>query len=93
MKRFIGIFIVTLFTFISVKGTLAQPIQGKKFEFSTSASLLNIKYKDAEDSNTVFNLSLRLGFFIFKGLEIEPELFLTIPDETEETGYFLNTVS
>jgi opacity protein-like surface antigen len=30
-----------------------------------------------------------LGYFIFKGLEIEPEFIFTIPDESKNTGYFL----
>lgn len=86
MKRFLGIFIVILFVFIFVEGIFAQPVQGKKFEFSTSASFWNIKYKDEVDSTTMFNLSLRLGLFIYKGFEIEPELFLTIPEDGEDTG-------
>ena len=88
MKRFLVISILILAIPIIVSETFAQPVQGKRFEFSTSASFLSMKYKEARESNTVFNLSLRLGYFIFKGLEIEPELILTIPDESENTGYF-----
>ncbi len=88
MKKTILVF--TLFAFVTSVGVFAQPVSGKKFEFSTSASIWNIKYKDADESTTIVNLPLRFGFFIFKGLEIEPEVMLTIPDESEETGYFLS---
>lgn len=87
MKRFIGVFIVVLFVFMSVKVSFAQPVKGKKFEFSTSASMWNVK--DDGETETVINLPIRIGFFIYKGLEIEPELILTIPEESEETGYII----
>ena len=86
MKRLIGTFIVFLFIFISVKGTFAQPIQGKKFEFSTSASMWNIKFEWDDEATTIFNLPLRIGFFAYKGLEIEPEVLLTIPEDGDGTG-------
>jgi len=63
-------------------------MKGKRFEFSTSASMWNVKSNDSE-TETIINLPIRLGFFIYKGLEIEPEIFLTIPEESDETGYFL----
>jgi hypothetical protein len=87
MKRFIGVFIVILFSFISIKGIFAQPIKGKKFEFSTSASMWNIK--DEGETETLINLPIRIGFFIYKGIEIEPELILTIPEDSGETGYII----
>lgn len=55
----------------------AQIVPGKRFELSTSASLFNVKYKGADDSTTVINVPLRVGFYIFKGLAFEPELTLT----------------
>jgi len=88
MKKII--LVVTLFAFVASVGVFAQPVSGKKFEFSTSASIWNIKYKDAEESTTIINLPIRFGYFIFKGLEIEPEVLITIPDESEDTGYFLS---
>ncbi|NIM57726.1 MAG: outer membrane beta-barrel protein [Candidatus Aminicenantes bacterium] len=86
MKRLIGIFIVFLFIFIAVKGTFAQPIQDKKFEFSTSASMWNIKFEWNDEATTIFNVPLRIGFFAYKGIEIEPELLLTIPEDGDGTG-------
>lgn len=89
MKRISGVFTAILFLSVSVSGLLAQPVEGKKFEFSTSASMWNVKYKDSDETSSMTNVSLRVGIFIFKGLEIEPELFLTIPEDGEDTGYFV----
>lgn len=63
----------------------AQVANGKRFEFSTSASVWNVKMEYGE-TQTIINVPLRLGFYAWKGLEFEPELFLTIPEESEDTG-------
>jgi len=55
----------------------AQIVPGKRIELSTSASLFNVKYKDADGSTTVVNIPLRVGFYVFKGLAFEPEIILT----------------
>jgi hypothetical protein len=88
MKKFSAGFIVIVFGFVFTGISVAQPLEGKRFEFSTSASMWNVKSGDGE-TETVFNLPIRLGVFIFKGLEFEPELFLTIPEESDETGYVI----
>lgn len=87
MNRYNRIFIISLFAILSVKVIFAQPIKGKKFEFSTSASMWHIKEKNREPE-TVINLPFRFGYYIFKGLEIEPELFYSIHDG-EESGYLI----
>ncbi len=88
MKKILCVFIFCFLTFFFVGGTFAQAVKGKRFELSTSASMWNVKY-EGEETETVFNLPIRIGFFIYKGLEIEPELFLTIPEDTEYTGYLI----
>jgi len=94
MKRILGIFMAILFMFISIKGAQAQILQGKRFEFSTSASLWNIKYEWSDEAYTLINIPIRIGYFIFKRLEIEPELFLTIPEDGDDTGViFFGNVS
>lgn len=85
MKKFLGFFIVILLSLLFFKGAFAQPIEGKRFEFSISASMWNVKYGDY-DTETVFNLPFRFGCFVFKGLEIETELFLTIEEYMEDIG-------
>lgn len=79
---------VILFGLIITAHSIAQPLEGKKFEFSTSASMWNVKSGDGE-TETIINLPIRIGFFVFKGLEIEPELFFTIPEESEDIGYII----
>ncbi|MDH5705651.1 MAG: hypothetical protein OEZ45_06495 [Candidatus Aminicenantes bacterium] len=87
MKKITKIFLLVLSFFILSEVIFSQPVQSKKFEFSTSASIWNVKFRDQE-TETLVNIPIRLGFFIYKGLEIEPELFLTIP-EGEDLGYLL----
>jgi opacity protein-like surface antigen len=84
MKKILGISIAIFFATFSVTGAFAQLPNNKRFEFSTSASMWNYKYEGG-DTHTWINIPLRIGFFVYKGLEIEPELFLTMP--TEETDY------
>ncbi len=89
-KKMRKIFKILIFTFILsslVQISFAQPVKDKKFEFSTSASVWNVKFH-GQETETLINIPIRLGFFVFKGLEIEPELFLTIP-EGEDLGYLL----
>jgi len=87
MKKIMVFVIFTLFV-VGVSGIVqAQVISEKRFEFSIAASYWNIKYADSSDSDSLLNIPLRLGFYIYKGLEIESELILTIPDESEDTGY------
>lgn len=59
----------------------AQPVPGKRFELSTSASFMSVKYKDSTESSTIVNLPIRVGIFLYKGLALEPEVVLTIPDQ------------
>jgi hypothetical protein len=63
----------------------AQIVENKRFEFSTAASIMNVKW-EGDDTQTVFNFPVRFGIFVYKGLEIEPELLLTIPEESASTG-------
>ena len=88
MKRFFTTLMVTLDMLIISAHSMAQPLEGKKFEFSTSASMWNVK-SDGGETETLINLPIRMGFFVFKGLEIEPELFFTIPEKGEDIGYII----
>jgi OOP family OmpA-OmpF porin len=94
MKKILGISLLALFVIFSVSGAFGQLSNNKRFEFSTSASVWTYKY-NGEDTYTWINIPLRIGFFVHKGWEIEPELFLTIPtNETQYTGVlFLGNIS
>lgn len=87
MKKLLKISVLTLILSSVIQIGFSQPVNGKKFEFSTSASIWNVKFS-GQETETVFNIPVRLGFFVFKGFEIETEMFLTIP-EGEDLGYLL----
>jgi len=92
MKKIMKVFLLIFLFLVLSEAAFAQPVKDKKFEFSTSASIWNVTFRDQE-TETLINIPVRLGFFVFKGFEIEPELFLTIP-EGEDVGYlFLVNVS
>jgi hypothetical protein len=93
MKKIIVFFAMFLFILLFVRDTFAQLIQEKRFELSTSASFLNVKH-NRHRTDSEFNLRLRFGVFLHKGLEIEPELFLNIQEDLEYTGvFFLANIS
>ncbi len=80
-----------LFTVLFVLGAaaaIAQPIAGKKLEFSASIAFQSIKWEWEEDEPTsFFNVAARLGYFLWKGLEFEPEFMVTLTEENK--GYLL----
>ncbi len=104
MKKTIVVLAVLL-----LLGTAAMaavgPVEGKKFEFSTALgfSIQKYTYDDGwKETYTLFQVPLRFGFFLWKGLEFEPELLLAaerykVYDDTgalavsdHETGYILS---
>lgn len=86
MKRILVFCLVFFFLFISVKGIFAQPVEGIKFEFSTSFLMGNVKGKGGIETGKVFNIPLRIGLFVCEGLEFEPELLLTVTEDSDRTG-------
>lgn len=68
----------------------AQPVPGKKFEFSTGVSFFNVKFDGSDSSYGFLSVPFRFGWFVWKGLEIEPEVCVTFPVSDEgDTSYFL----
>jgi opacity protein-like surface antigen len=85
---------LTALLFLGVTFVASQPVPGKKFELGTSLSFFSLKYKYADgysDSWTILNVPVRLGWFVWKGLEIEPEVIMTIPigQDKGDMAYFL----
>jgi opacity protein-like surface antigen len=86
---------LTALLFLGVTFAASQPVPGKKFELGTSVSFFSVKYQYAEDgysnSWTVLNVPVRFGWFIWKGLEIEPEVVMTVPlgQDHGDMAYFL----
>jgi opacity protein-like surface antigen len=58
---------------LSVGTVMAQPREGKRTELSLSGCYQRYSSGSSESSGA-FLLSPRIGFFVMKGLEIEPEL-------------------
>ena len=68
----------------------AQPVPGKKFEFSTGVSAFSVKYDGIDVSYSYLSVPFRFGWFAWKGLEIEPEVCVTFPLSGDgDTSYFL----
>jgi opacity protein-like surface antigen len=104
MKKTIVVLAVLLLLSTAVMAANG-PVEGKKFEFSTGLafSIQRYHYDDGWKENyTIFQIPLRVGYFIWKGLEFEPELILTAerykeydPDgilaySDHQTGYLLS---
>ena len=75
MKK-LGVFLVTLL-FLGATLAISQPVPGKKFELGTSISFTSVKISGFTGSDTYLILPVRFGCYIWKGLEIEPELLIT----------------
>ena len=74
MKR-TAIFL-TLVMFVAASVAMAQPIDKKKWEFSTAVSFTSFSQGGGK-SQSVLNIPLTVGYFVWKGLEIQPEVMLT----------------
>jgi opacity protein-like surface antigen len=90
-----GVFMKKLCVFLAVllflgaTFAVSQPVPGKKFEFSTALSFASMKFSGDTESYTFLSLPLRVGYYIWKGLEFEPELIL-MKFEGSDAAYNLN---
>lgn len=82
------IIVLTVFFFLGTLVVSAQPA-GKKWEVGAAFSYTNYKFKGDTESSYVFNLPVRVGYYVWQGLEIEPELLLT-KFKGSDTGYILS---
>jgi opacity protein-like surface antigen len=102
MKKTIVILAVMLLLSTAAVAAVG-PVEGKKFEFSTAFSFSVQKYNYGDgytETDSIFNIPLRLGYFIWKGLEFEPELMMTsyhdkyvgpgFSDTSHSTGWLLS---
>jgi len=87
MKRICALLVV-----FALVGTTAPategPVKGKKFEFSTAVSFSSAKQLDTDNKVSVLTIPVRFGWFIYRGLEIEPEVQLNSADGGR-LNYFL----
>jgi hypothetical protein len=75
MKTFGLMLIITL----SAANLPGQPREGKSKELSLSGSYQTYSSGSGSVSSGSLLVSSRLGFFVFEGLEIEPEVLVMIP--------------
>ncbi len=85
MKLLLFMVIIT----IAAASIFAQPSEDKNRELSLSGSYQNISSGDGSYSSGAFLISPRLGFFVYKGLELEPEILLMIGSGSDPI-YMLN---
>ena len=67
---------LSVILFLGATLAMSQPVPGKKFEISTAFSFSSFKASGDTDSDSLLVIPLRFGYFVWKGLEIEPELTL-----------------
>ena len=87
MKKIAAFLAVLLL--VGVTFAASQPVAGKKFEFGTSFSFSSFKFSGDTDSTSVLSLPLRIGYYLWKGLEIEPEL-MAMKFEDSDFAYHLS---
>jgi hypothetical protein len=74
MKRVI--IVLTVFFFLGTLVVSAQPT-GKKWELGGGFSYTSYKFKGDTTSEWAYNFPLRVGYYVWQGLEFEPEFMLT----------------
>jgi hypothetical protein len=87
MKKFFVFLTVLLFA--GATFAAAQPVSGKKYELGTAVSFSVFKFSGSSDSESILTMPVRFGYYVWKGLEIEPELML-IKFEGSDLTYNLN---
>jgi opacity protein-like surface antigen len=75
MKKMMALTVVAVL--LASTAALAQPLVTKKWELSTAISFTSFSLSGATGSETVVNIPLRLGYVIWKSLEVEPEIMYT----------------
>lgn len=84
--RTIGLMIVTL---VATVASFGQPREGSDLEMSLSGSYQHHATGSGSDGTGVFLVSPRIGYFVLKGLELEPEMVCLL-SASNEPVYMLN---
>ncbi len=88
MRFLLITFMIGLFILLSVDTAFAQTENGD-IELSGAASFMSRKFEDDEEAWWVINLATRLGIFVTRIVEFEPEIMLS-KFEDEDLGYILS---
>ena len=93
MKILQRVFLIVFFVMVLAETGFANTEKGD-WEFSAAASFMSMKEEGADESFTSFRLAGRVGYFLTKNFEIEPEIILGKIDEDlfgeEKLGYILS---
>ncbi len=81
-------FLVVFVLLSAIVSAAEEPVKGKKFEFSTAVSFSSAKQLGTDNTVSVLTIPVRFGWFIYRGLEIEPEAQLNSADGGR-LNYFL----
>lgn len=86
MKKVIILMAGVMMSIFLADRALAQLEKGKK-ELSFGAAFMGIQQEG--ETEVAFNLSTRLGYFLTKEFEVEPEVIFSVY-ENEDAGFILN---
>jgi hypothetical protein len=90
MKRFgVSAAVFLVLACLAAGSASGQPVPGKRFELGTAVSWYHTSQGwggVTVDSYTNLNIPLRFGWFVWKGLELEPEVTAIIPLESGDGG-------
>ncbi len=77
MKRMLSFVCVLLV--LCVAFASAQPVEGKKFEAGAALNLYSLGYSSGGIMASFLYVPLHFGWYLWKGLEIEPEISVNVP--------------
>jgi hypothetical protein len=86
MKR--TVIFLTLAMFVAATAAMAQPFEKKKWEVSTALSFSSLS-ESGGYHQTVLNIPVTVGYFVWRGLEIQPEIMLT-KFQRSDAGFLVN---
>lgn len=86
MKKLLVLIVIGLMTLALTAS--AQP-EGKKWELGIGFDYSSVKSSGSTEAFDILTIPLRLGYYLWKGLEVEPELFL-MKVEDSDMGYLFN---
>ncbi len=86
MKRLSAFLFVLLFAGAAFASAQALP---GKFELGTSVSYYNLKFDSDTSSFSYLSLPVRFGWYVWGGLELEPEIQIFVPmgEDAGDTTY------
>ncbi|NPV84231.1 MAG: porin family protein [Candidatus Aminicenantes bacterium] len=82
-------FILVVIGLVALVLTASARTEGKKWELGVGFDYSSVKSSGSTEAFDILTIPLRLGYYLWKGLEVEPELFL-MKVEDSDMGYLFN---